>query len=246
MTSPPALSVVIPAYNEETRLPPTLLEAVAYLEGEGAPYEIIVVDDGSQDGTKEVVQRVSSRNVRLITLERNRGKGYAVKTGVLSSQGALVLFIDADGSTPFDQLRLLKRELTEGVGIAFGSRALRSRETAVQARLHRKVLGRIFNLFVNLLAIPGVKDTQCGFKLFTREAADRLFSEQTIDGFAFDVELLFLARRAGIQWREVPVSWRNVPGSKVDLLKDSLRMLGHLLRLRWGFMFEQLKHPSNR
>lgn len=246
MTSPPALSVVIPAYNEETRLPPTLAEAVAYLENEGAPFEVIVVDDGSYDGTREVVHRVGSSNVRLIRLERNRGKGYAVRTGVLASKGDLVLFVDADGSTPFDQLKLLRRELTGDVEIAFGSRALRGEDTAVHARLHRKVLGRVFNLLVNLLAIPGVKDTQCGFKLFTRRAADTLFPHQTIDGFAFDVELLFLARQAGLKWREVPVSWRNVPGSKVDLFRDSLRMLSHLLRLRWRFTFKRGEPSSPR
>lgn len=243
MVTAPSLSVIVPAYNEENRLLPTLLEAVRFLDEEGGSYEIIVVDDGSTDKTVEMVEGLGAPSVRVKRLPQNRGKGYAVKAGVLESQGQLVLFIDADGSTPFNQLSLLKKALVPGIGIAFGSRALPSDTAKIDAKFHRKLLGRVFNLLVNLLAIPGVKDTQCGFKLFTREAADLLFPQQTIDGFAFDVELLLLALRSGVKFREVPVSWRNVPGSKVSLVTDSMKMLGHLLRLRFRFIFYGSKSP---
>lgn len=229
------LSVVVPAYNEELRLPPTLIEMIDYLDARRRGYEIIVVDDGSTDGTSGVVGRFEKirPQVRLIKLARNCGKGHAVRTGMLNAKGKMVLFADADGSTRFQDLELLEREISSGAGVAFGSRALASQSTRVKAIWYRKIIGRVFNFFVNTLLLPGVKDTQCGFKMFSREVAESLFSKQTIDGFNFDVEVLYLARKSGVKSIEVPVNWRSMPGSKVNLALDSAKMLLGLFVIRW-------------
>jgi dolichyl-phosphate beta-glucosyltransferase len=228
------LSVVIPAFNEERRLPPTLIHIIDHCENANLAYELIVVDDGSSDTTSDVVKkfgRVRS-TVRLIRLPRNQGKGHAVKLGVLSSQGRRVLFADADGATPILELNRLWAALDQGADVAIGSRAKSSEDTHVSTLLHRKVLGRIFNNVVNLIILPGVADTQCGFKLFTRQAANFLFTHQRSDRFSFDVELLYLAKRAELKVDEVAVNWTNIPGSKVNLLLDSLLMLRDILRFR--------------
>jgi dolichyl-phosphate beta-glucosyltransferase len=227
------LSVIIPAYNEQRRLPPTLIDYIDYLDAAARRYEIIVVDDGSGDGTAEVVKKFEKirPQVRLIRLPSNRGKGHAVRTGMLNAHGSRLLFADADGATPLNEVSRLEEALDRGAAVAFGSRALVSEETHVRALLHRKALGRIFNFFVNLIVLPGVRDTQCGFKLFTSNAAAQLFGHQKCDGFAFDVELLFLAKRFGLSVEEIPVNWTNIPGSKVNLVADSLKMLWFILLL---------------
>jgi dolichyl-phosphate beta-glucosyltransferase len=233
------ISVVIPAYNEEFRLPPTLIQCIDHLEQEGLSYEIIVVDDGSRDGTSEMVRRFQRirPQIILIRLPRNRGKGHAVRTGVLNSHGAQVLFADADGSTPFTELERLQRAINEQrAQVAFGSRAVPDQDTLVSAVWYRRIIGRVFNFLVNSVALPNVKDTQCGFKLFCRKAAMELFSRQTVDGWSFDVEILYLARRLNIQCVEVPVNWRSIAGSKVNLLIDPIKMfiqiIGIVLRHR--------------
>lgn len=226
------ISVVIPAFNEELRLPPTLIQCIDYLEQEGVSYEIIVVDDGSRDGTAEMVRRFQRirPQIMLITLPRNRGKGHAVRTGALNSHGEQVLIADADGSTPFPELSRLQRALEQGqADVAFGSRALADQDVVVAAKWYRRIIGRVFNLLVTSLALPGVKDTQCGFKLFTKRAARELFSRQSLDGYAFDVEVLYLARRLGFSSVEVSVNWRSIAGSKVNLLTDPIKMFAQIL-----------------
>jgi dolichyl-phosphate beta-glucosyltransferase len=232
---PVDLSVVVPAYNEERRLPPTLIDMIDYLDSLGASYEIIVVDDGSNDLTPDVVRKFERvrGQVRLIQLARNSGKGHAVRVGVLNSRGSRVLFADADGATPIKELSRLTAALNEGADVVIGSRAMASKDTKVRTSFHRKFLGRIFNGCVNAFILPGIADTQCGFKMFTRDAAQFLFRQQRSDGFSFDVELLFLARRVGLTIREVPINWSNIPGSKVSLVWDSARMLRDVFRFRF-------------
>lgn len=220
-------SIIIPAYNEQWRLPPTLIDIIDYFDHKKASYEVLVVDDGSTDETVEVINKfVKIRTqVKLLRLPKNYGKGHAVRTGMLNANGALVLFTDADGSTPISQIERLEAELRKtNTLIAIGSRAKSSDETKVASRFYRKILGRTFNFFVNQILLPDIADTQCGFKLFRRDAAQFLFSKQTCDGFGFDLEILYIARSAAIAMVEVPVNWTHVPGSKVNLVLDALKM----------------------
>jgi dolichyl-phosphate beta-glucosyltransferase len=230
----PALSLVIPAYNEATRLPSTLAEVAAFLAADSRPAEVIVVDDGSRDATSAVVRSLATTMpaLHLIRLPQNRGKGYAVRTGVVNATGARVLFCDADGSTPMAELARLEAAVDAGADVAIGSRALADPETTVERKLIRHVLGRTFHQLVKRLAVPGIADTQCGFKLFTEEAAQDLFSRIRMDGFSFDVELLLLARRCGYRIAEVPVNWTHQPGSKVRVVRDGLRMARDVFRIR--------------
>ncbi len=220
------LSVVIPAYNEQFRLPATLVDAIDYLDGRELRYELIVVDDGSRDETSSIVTKMSKlcQQVQLIVLPKNSGKGAAVKAGMLSARGRHVLFADADGATPIAELEKLAEALNAGADVAIASRALHSDSTKIRTSLHRKLIGRTFNWIVNTLLVPDVADTQCGFKLFSNAAKELLFRQQTLSGFAFDVEILFLAQRSKLKIAEVPVNWRNIPGSKVNLMVDSTRM----------------------
>jgi dolichyl-phosphate beta-glucosyltransferase len=162
--------------------------------------------------------------VRLLRVPKNYGKGHAVRTGVLNASGRMILFADADGSTPIEEFKRLEDALLKGAQIAIGSRALASSDTRVTTAWHRKVLGRAFNFCVNAMILPKIADTQCGFKLFTAPAAKFLFERQQSDGFSFDVEILFIARQAEISVMEVPINWTNVPGSKVRLIVDAARM----------------------
>lgn len=229
------LSVVVPAYNEELRLPPTLIDMVDFLDRRNERYEIIVVDDGSVDDTAHIVHKFERirDQIRLIQLPQNEGKGAAVRMGVVNARGERVLFADADGATPIAELERLEAALDQGAAIAFGSRAMASTDTAVKTSFHRKYIGRSFNLMVNMLLLPGIADTQCGFKLMTARSAKFLFSNLTTKRYSFDVELLYIARRAGLTLAEVPVNWRNIPGSKVNLVLDSTRMFLDLLKLKF-------------
>jgi len=233
------LSVVIPAYNEEHRLPQTLLSILEYFDARKLSYEVIVVDDGSRDSTAKVVRQFSrlSPQVKLLMCPRNRGKGYAVRLGMMNALGALILYDDADGASPIEEFARLEAAMNLGADIAIGSRAIFAADTAVKTIFIRKAMGRVFNLLVNLLLLPQITDTQCGFKLFRRAVARRIFSQQHADGFSFDVEILFLAKRAGFKITEVPINWTNVPGSKVNLIKDSLLMFIDVVRFRLRDLF---------
>jgi dolichyl-phosphate beta-glucosyltransferase len=229
----PWLSVVVPAYNEARRIAPTLLSALLYLRERGAPFEILVVDDGSRDDTGRVVEEFATEHpeVRLLSLPRNTGKGAAVRAGARAAEGAWILVDDADGATPVVELERLVAAAARGADVAIGSRALAAPDVGVERRLVRAVTGRIFAFLVNALAVPGIADTQCGFKLFRRDAAAFVFGRQRLDGFAFDVELLYLARRGGYRIEEVPVNWMNVEGSKVGL-GPGLRAFADVARIR--------------
>ena len=226
------LSVVIPAYNEARRLPPTLERLRAFLDARGGTYEIVVVDDGSQDGTAEAARAAGGSVTRVLVSPRNRGKGHAVRQGMLAARGARRLMCDADLSTPIEQLALLEAPLDEGYDVAIGSRAISGAQVEVRQTGFRENAGRFFNLAVRLLALPDVRDTQCGFKLFSAAAAEGAFRVARLDGFAFDVEALFLARRQGRRMAEVPVVWRNDPASRVSFGKGA-RAFVEIAAVRW-------------
>ena len=231
------ISIVIPAFNEEKRIEGSLSEACAYMNGFGGEYEMIVVDDGSSDGTARIVDRIAKvvRNLRLIRYEKNRGKGHALRTGVLATKGDFVLVMDADLSTPMEELRKLMPYLSDGgFDIAIGSRALALSDIIKKQPWWRRGMGKSFNKIVRMLVIGGFSDTQCGFKLFKGEIARSLFGEAKIDRFAYDVEILALGTKKGCGIKEVPIRWINSPESRVDPVKDSLRMLVDLLRIRFA------------
>jgi len=230
------LSIIIPAYNEEKRLPVYLARILEYLELQDISYEIIVVDDGSHDLTAEVVDRFKQENVRvkLIRLSRNGGKGCAVRAGMLQASGKLRLFADADGATPIAELERLQKAIDSGADVAIASRAMKDDSCIINAHLHRKVIGRVFHYIVTTLTVKGIHDTQCGFKLFTAEAAQAVFPLQRIDDFGFDVEILYLCQRYGYRIAEVPVNWTDIAGSKVSLIRDSLRMFADIFRIRFN------------
>jgi dolichyl-phosphate beta-glucosyltransferase len=225
----PWLSVVIPAYNEERRLPLTLRTVVAHLRGRGLSFEVVVADDGSADGTAALADG-AGHEVRVLRLP-HRGKGAAVRAGVLASSGDLVLVTDADLSTPIVELDRLVGAL-ERCEVAIGSRNVAGARVAVPQRLDRRLMGRAFNLLVQALLLPGLRDTQCGVKLFRREVALAVFERCRSDGFAFDVEALALARGLGYRVAEVPVEWRHSPDSRVRPLVDVPRMFWELLTIR--------------
>jgi dolichyl-phosphate beta-glucosyltransferase len=231
------MSIVIPAYNEEKRIEGSLSEACAYMNDFGMEYEIIVVDDGSSDGTGRIVDHIAKdvRNVRLVGYEKNRGKGHALRTGVLVTKGEFVLVMDADLSTPMDELRKLMPYLSDGgFDIAIGSRALALSDIIKKQPWWRRGMGKTFNKIVRTLVIGGFSDTQCGFKLFKGEIARSLFGAARINRFAYDVEILALAKKKGYGIKEVPIRWINSPESRVDPVKDSLQMLADLVRIRFA------------
>jgi dolichyl-phosphate beta-glucosyltransferase len=230
--SRPALSVVIPSYNEAARLRRTLDDVRAQTRHRSGATEIVVVDDGSTDGTADLVRRTREEapEVRLLQLPSNQGKGAAVRAGMRDARGVRRAFIDADGAVPFEEIRRLEAALDQGADVAVGSRVLDP--SLVEALAHRKFAGLVFRTWVKLLAVRSVEDTQCGFKLFTAGAADALFAVQLIPTFAFDVEVLARAERLGMRIAEVGVRWRDQPGSKVRVLHDGLAMAKDVLRIR--------------
>ena len=235
------LSVVIPAYNEQARIADTLLAVKGFLQHWPHRSEVVVVDDGSRDLTLEVVKTIDisgqifheQETTRITTDVTNRGKGEAVRRGFLLAKGTYVLFSDADLSTPIEEVEKLLRALEAGADVAIGSRRLPTSEVDPQP-LHRRFMGWVFSTLVRTLAVPGVRDSQCGFKCYRLEVARRLAGLQKMPGFSFDVEHLFLARRLGFRVAEIGVRWKDAPGTKVKPLRDSWRMLRDLFRIRWA------------
>ncbi len=236
MSAPePALTIVIPAYNEERRLPPTLEKIRAWIAQKGIAAEVLVVDDGSTDGTARVVEdhKSSFASIRVLSNGRNFGKGYSVRHGMREARGRMGLFTDADLSAPIEEADKLLAAL-ESADVAFGSRALDRRLIFVHQSRLRELAGILFNKMVQLvLWIPFV-DTQCGFKAFRMERARILFEQQRIERFGFDPELLYLARRHGLRAVEIPVRWAHHPETKVHVYRDSFLMLVDLLAVRWN------------
>ncbi len=233
----PYLSVVVPAFNEEQRIGTTLERICDYLSRQSYSWEVVLVDDGSQDKTVAVArQSMAGRALHTVLHERNQGKGAAIKHGMVAARGQVRLFSDADLSTPIEELSRLLQALEEGYDIAIGSRGLKESRIELHQAWYREMMGRIFNLMVRLLVLGGIKDTQCGFKLFTAQAAQALFPLQSMQGFAFDVEILFRARQKGFKIKEVPVRWINSPESRIHPLIDSTKMFVDLVKLRLGLL----------
>ena len=231
----PTLTIVVPAYNEEKRLGATLKRMLAYFDEQAHPFEILVVDDGSTDGTASLVETISAcrGEVQLIAYSPNRGKGYAVRQGMLAGRGERLLISDADLATPIEEVEKLTAKLNAGYDIAIGSRDVKGSELIKHQSWLRETGGKTFNKMVQLIAVPGIHDTQCGFKLFTRSAAQAIFSRCTVDHFAFDVEVLYLAIHIfGYRVAETPVRWAHQEGSKVVFWRDAIRMAKTLFRIR--------------
>ncbi len=226
------LSLVIPAYNEQGRLPATLEKLRAFLGTAPFTIEVLVVDDGSTDETAAIAEAAAKTIPALRVLrEPHRGKGHAVRKGMLGAGGSYVMFCDADFSMPVEEVPRFPEAMARGYPIAIASREVAGAKRIGEPS-HRHLMGRVFNLIVRLLAMPGLQDTQCGFKAFTREAAQTIFRKQVIDGFGFDVEVLYIARKLKLAVTEVPVSWYYSPSSRVDPVRDTLRMLGDVLTVR--------------
>ena len=228
------LSVIIPAYNEESRIISTLNTVVEYLKDKDYESEVLVVDDGSSDKTIEIVKDYSSRFpvVSLLQNPCNQGKGASIRRGMLHAQGKYLLFSDADLSAPINDVERLLPYLEEGYDIAIGSRNIEDKDVKVEAIAKRMFVGRCFHMLVQSVILPGYKDTQCGFKLFKNEIAKHLFGIQKIDRFSFDVEVLYLARKYDYKVKEVAINWKHVDNSRVNMISDPLRMFIDILKIR--------------
>jgi dolichyl-phosphate beta-glucosyltransferase len=235
MTSPvPDLSIIIPAYNEESRLPETLAKIAAYIQSSNRETEVLVVDDGSTDRTAAVSESMRARlpNLRVIPNGVNRGKGFSVRHGMREARGRLALFTDADLSAPIDEADKLLSAVAGDYDVAIGSRAMNRKLISARQSRFREFAGIIFNTVVRLcLRLPFV-DTQCGFKAFKREPCIIVFEQQRIEGFGFDPELLYLARHHGLRSTEIPVRWAHSPGTKVSMFRDSLQMFADVFIIR--------------
>jgi dolichyl-phosphate beta-glucosyltransferase len=232
---PPELTIVIPSFNEELRLPATLADISAYIRASKRETEVIVVDDGSTDRTADVANsfRGEIPRLRVIANKKNRGKGYSVRHGMLEAHGRIVLFTDADLSAPIDETDKLLAALADH-DVAIGSRALNRRLISVHQSVFREYAGIIFNFIVRaILRLPFV-DTQCGFKAFRRDCCRVIFEQQRIERFGFDPELLYLARHHGLSAAEIPVRWAHSPATKVSMWRDSIQMFLDVFIIRWN------------
>ncbi len=235
MTEEPVhLSVVIPAFEEEARIVPTLARVREYLEPRSYRSEVLVVVDGGTDATLRQARSLGEDwpELRVLDNGRNRGKGYSVRRGMLEARGDYCLFSDADLSTPIEEVEHLVDAMADGAQVAIGSRALPDSDVRVRQAWWRQSMGRVFNRVVQMTTVSGIGDTQCGFKCFRRDAAHEVFSRQRLERFSFDVEVLWIATKLGYEIAEVPVVWVNDPASRVHPLSDSVRMLIDLVRVR--------------
>lgn len=244
----PKYSIVIPAYNESGRIPATLKSVVECVRASGWSAEILVVDDGSRDTTADVVRAfaASAPEVRLIQNPGNHGKGYSVRNGMLQALGEIVMFTDADLSAPIEEAELLFAAIADGADIAIGSRWLERTRQTIRQPLYRQFFGRCFNGVTRLVMGLHFADTQCGFKAFTRDAAQTVFQLQTIERWGFDPEILFIALKRGYRVEEVPVSWAHDERTRMSYLKDGMRMLQDIAIVRWNALLgrygKQVEH----
>ncbi|PYV85663.1 MAG: glycosyl transferase [Acidobacteria bacterium] len=234
----PQYSIIIPAYNESARLGSTLDRVLNYVSAKQWDTEIIVVNDGSRDNTADLVRQYATSNPHLRLLENpgNRGKGYSVRNGVLNASGEFLLFSDADLSAPIEEAPKLFAAIIAGADVAIGSRWLRPELQTQRQSVLRQFYGRAFNIALRVVLGINIKDTQCGFKAFTRAAGQRIFPQQQIERWGFDPELLYLARKSKMKIAEVPVAWAHVEGTRISPLRDGLRMFGEVLKIRWNEM----------
>lgn len=248
MISTPRLAVIIPAYNESERILPTLERLAEYFSNVDYSWKVVVISDGSMDNTGEIVKQFASEHsgFELDEYHPNRGKGFAVRKGMIEQDAEYILFSDADLAAPIEEIEKLWPKIESGDDIAIGSRPLKESNLEIRQPWYREFLGRAFNTAVQLMAVRGIKDTQCGFKLFRRDVARDVFSRCKLDGFGFDFESLMIARDLNYKITEVPIRWSHQEGSKVVLMRDGPRMLGDLVRLRtWGKKGRlKLRHES--
>jgi glycosyltransferase involved in cell wall biosynthesis len=239
-------SIVIPAYNEASRLGSTLDRVSTYVISQSWDAEVIIVNDGSRDRTADLIREYIQRYpfLRLLENPGNRGKGFSVRNGMLNAAGDLILFSDADLSSPIEEAPKLFHAIEEGADIAIGSRWLKPDTQTKRQSLLRQFYGRAFNVALRVLLGLRQKDTQCGFKAFTRVAAHRIFPQQQIERWGFDPEILYLARRYGFRVAEVPVAWAHVEGTRISPLRDGLRMFGEVLKIRWNALSGKYNLPS--
>jgi dolichyl-phosphate beta-glucosyltransferase len=228
------LSVVIPAYNEEKRLPNSLNNILNHLNNKDYKYEIIIVDDGSKDSTIDVIQKFGKKYSQIYLLKnlKNMGKGFSVKKGILQSSGKYVLFTDADLSTPIEEVDKFIETLERGFDIATASRFLPNSNLAIPQPWHRKLMGFLFRYLVSFIALKGFTDTQCGFKCFREKVAKDIFSRQRLTGFGFDVEILFIAKKLKYNIIEIPVVWRDSPQTRLNPFIHPIKMLFDLFKIR--------------
>jgi dolichyl-phosphate beta-glucosyltransferase len=232
----PTYSIIIPAYNEGARLGATLQQVLAYLSERAWDAEVIVVDDGSRDNTAAIVLGYAEKDPRLKLLQNpgNRGKGYSVKNGMLHAQGEISLFSDADLSSPIEEATKLLAAIAAGADVAIGSRWVRTDLQTQRQPLYRQLFGRIFNLLLRITLGLNFKDTQCGFKAFTRRATQTIFPLQRIERWGFDPELLYIARKFDFKVVEVPVSWAHREGTRISPLRDGPKMFLEMLKILWN------------
>ena len=232
------LSVVIPSYNESGILAKNIEKISSYLSSKDYVFEIIVVDDGSTDDTKDLINNMSRAysNIKLIVNIQNMGKGFSVKSGVLAAQGEYILFSDADLSTSIEQLEKLLPFFGQGFDLVVGSRSMKDSVIILKQLWLRQNMGRVFNLLARLLCLTNINDTQCGFKCFNRDVALKIFKWQRLDGFCFDVEVLSIAKRRGYKVKEVPIVWINRADSRVKITRDSLKMFFDLFKIRFNIL----------
>ena len=240
-----SLTIVIPAYNESKRIIHSLADIDNYISKNSLTllFEVIVVDDGSLDNTKDVVnnwiqkQCKNKNSFKVISYPLNRGKGYAIKEGFLKASGNLVLYTDADGASPICEAEKLVHWINNGFDIACGSRILKDENTKVSMSFKRRFVGLVFHLILKLCNLANLRDTQCGFKLFKSQAAKKLANSQQCFNYSFDIEYLFLAKKFGYKIKEVPINWYHVEGSKINLIRDSLKMFIEVLKIRFVYKY---------
>ncbi|HWR35745.1 MAG TPA: dolichyl-phosphate beta-glucosyltransferase [Clostridia bacterium] len=242
----PTYSIVIPAYNESERISATLDKVLAYVAAERWCAEIIVVNDGSRDNTSEIVQHYAASHpqVRLLENPGNRGKGYSVRNGMLNAEGNILLFSDADLSSPIQESSKLFTALHNGADVAIGSRWLQAELQTQRQSFFRQLIGRVFNLLLRMILGLKYKDTQCGFKAFTRQSAEKIFTRQHIERWGFDPELLFLADKFRLRVAEVPVEWAHDERSKINPVVDGFKMGMEMLKVRWNSILGRYTRPS--